>query len=389
MSEDKDRPLNVVLCGPVDPAQLYPSEPYLPAGQNNSPVLSTLASALRDRGFTVSIVSLSPEVTAAWSHSADGIDLTLLPQRTRARDRAADFFGQERKLIARELRRVPGDLIHAHWSYEYAWAALSDGRPVLTTVHDAPFTVLKTHRDAYRLLRYMLAWRVRLKMGAVSAVSPYLATQWCREMFWRDDVPVVPNMSPLPVSDPPRTIGNTLVSIGNADPLKNVRSLLTALPAVIRQHPDTTLALIGPGLGPTDELASAVGDFDGRIEWMGQCDRPTVQAAIRRSRAMVHPSLEESQGVALLEAMSQGVPVIAGRDSGAVPWTLGEAGLLVDVRDPAALASAICGLLADSSTQERMSEMGRSRVVDVFSETAVVDGYIQLYGNVVARGNVR
>jgi glycosyltransferase involved in cell wall biosynthesis len=58
----------------------------------------------------------------------------------------------------------------------------------------------------------------------------------------------------------------------------------------------------------------------------------------------VHPSLEESFGLALVEAMALGVPVLGGRSSGAVPWVVGK-GRTANVRDSDELAGAIVSRL--------------------------------------------
>jgi glycosyltransferase involved in cell wall biosynthesis len=62
----------------------------------------------------------------------------------------------------------------------------------------------------------------------------------------------------------------------------------------------------------------------------------------------------------LIEAMSQGLPVVAGAHAGAVPWVLGHgrAGVLVDVDDPRAIARAVEAVLSQEALRERLVNDG-------------------------------
>jgi glycosyltransferase involved in cell wall biosynthesis len=81
----------------------------------------------------------------------------------------------------------------------------------------------------------------------------------------------------------------------------------------------------------------------------------------------VFVSASEHEGfcVPLLEAMHFGVPVVA-RPTTAVPETVGEAGLMVDDRDPLVMAAAVHRVLSDVPLRERLVAAGRERV-DHFS----------------------
>jgi glycosyltransferase involved in cell wall biosynthesis len=80
------------------------------------------------------------------------------------------------------------------------------------------------------------------------------------------------------------------------------------------------------------------------------------------------PSLHEGLGVAALEAMAAGKPVIASRVGGLQEAVLdGITGMLVAPRDPDALASAIAKLVASPASAESMGHQGRARVGEAFS----------------------
>ena len=90
----------------------------------------------------------------------------------------------------------------------------------------------------------------------------------------------------------------------------------------------------------------------------------------------------------LLEAIDEGTPVIAGRDSGAVPWVLGEgaAGCLLDVRNADAITRAILELLDDHGARESMAVAAWKHVRERFGLSAVVDLYEEQYDALLGRG---
>ena len=73
------------------------------------------------------------------------------------------------------------------------------------------------------------------------------------------------------------------------------------------------------------------------------------------------------------------------RRSGAIPWTLdeGRCGLLVDVRDPGAIAEGILRLFADPGLAAELGQAARSRAVTTFSADAVVRGYLDAYATAI------
>lgn len=84
------------------------------------------------------------------------------------------------------------------------------------------------------------------------------------------------------------------------------------------------------------------------------------------------------------EAMSLGLPVIAGASTGGVAWQLdgGRAGVLVDINKAASVAQAILSLAADAATWSRLSMTARSRASELFRLEPIVDAYLGLYDTV-------
>jgi glycosyltransferase involved in cell wall biosynthesis len=138
----------------------------------------------------------------------------------------------------------------------------------------------------------------------------------------------------------------TLCSVGGWGPIKNNATLLKAFSIVRRRHPSARLALFGREVGPGQaaekwarrrQLLEGV-LFHGPTPYEKVLDFLETEADL-----MVHPSLVECNPMVLMEAMACGVPVVAGRRSGGVAWTLeeGRSGYLCDVRDERALAETI------------------------------------------------
>ncbi|MFQ6118111.1 MAG: glycosyltransferase, partial [Candidatus Bipolaricaulia bacterium] len=97
------------------------------------------------------------------------------------------------------------------------------------------------------------------------------------------------------------------------------------------------------------------------------------------------PSEQESFGLAVLEAMSCAVPVVATRVGG-LPEVVrdGEDGYLVDVGDVAALAERGIKLLSDDALRERMGQQARQRVLEKFTPERIVPQYLQYYREILA-----
>ena len=385
----------IIVVGPASPAALSSHLSGADAqraaaikGMGAGPVRA-LVKALLERGFAVDLVTLTPQVTDLRHLSGPALDIWIGPYRKRARSRARDFFAAERRAVCDLLARASGDVVHAHWTYEFALACEHERRPVLVTAHDAPLTMLRLQRDAYRLARAILAYRARLGIRTMSAVSPYLAHRWRREMAYRRPITVVPNISDgLPVVAPRTTRAHRLVlDVADQTDLKNVASLIRAFSEVRRLRPGAVLRLVGPGLSPTDRLAgwARANGLDTAVEFVGPVVHSAIACHLAEADVFAHTAVEEAHPVSVCEAMQAGLPIVGGRRSGGVPWTLdeGRCGLLVDVRDPGAVAQGILRLFADPGLATQLGQTARSRAVTTFSADEVVRGYLDGYATAI------
>lgn len=147
--------------------------------------------------------------------------------------------------------------------------------------------------------------------------------------------------------------------VGRLTNWKGVDTLLLAL----RELDGVRLSVLGEGpqYPALVALAGQLGLRE-RVRFLGRADRLAVRDAMRRSHALVLPSLYEGHAHALLEAGALGLPCIASR-CGGNPEVIrdGENGLLVPPQDVAALRSALARLATDEALRSRLGEAARER----------------------------
>lgn len=383
--------MKIALVGPTALEPLAVGS-GLPAGYSDTvdwtPVCD-LAQALPRRGHQVTVCTLNPHVTQMHELHFGPLRVLLGPMRPRARQRMLDLNAGEVRCLTEMLARVEVDVIHAHWSYEYALAASRDGRPALLTVHDCPIAVFAYTRNLYRLLRMFVGVRGMRSVGSLSTVSPYMVP-CVRRITGREPV-VVPNMVADSVFTAPKSTycgpAPRILSVANGfDRRKNVRSALNAMALLRAGRPDARLVCVGadyePG-GPGESWARRQGVAEG-VEFVGRINHDDLMRRLDETDVLVHPAREESFGVVLAEAMARGVPVVGGRSSGAVPWVVGQGGVLVDIDSAADVACGIEELLASREEYFHFSTVAYETARDRFSVDQVTSLYERIYQDVVA-----
>lgn len=375
----------------------------LPRGYYGAPLLGTLIGALLERGHSIVAYTTSSDMPAGTRVSASGsrFKITYCAARPRAFryseghwGRAADGFKRERVLLRQAMQHDAPDLVHAHWSYEFALAAIESGLPHLVTCHDAPQVVLRYSPDPYRLVRYFMARRVLSQARNLTAVSPYL--QRALQRYARSAIAVVPN--PLPVhTGKPAAPANPLQSpwpciamvLNGWGALKNPHPALRAF-AVLRQtFPGAALRIMGSDFGAEGKAAAwaRTRGLQHGVHFLGPQPYSALLATLAESDLLLHPALEETFGMAIAEAMSLGVPVIGGQYSGAVPWVIGEGGIVTDVRSPDAIHTALVDLFSNPAQHQRFSRAARLRAEENFGAAHVAEAYETQYLTALSKRN--
>lgn len=339
-------------------------------------------------GHEVVIFTLDLTVNAIIKLTGERLTIYIGEYRKNSRLRGLTFFFKEISQLRECVESEKCDIVHAHWTYEFALGALTATCPIVVTVRDMAGKVLVLFRDGYRLIRWVMNWWVFLQKKKIRFIanSNYLQEQI--QLKYRVDVPVIPNAvsNGFLLTEQRHKKHNIIVSISNGwGKLKNIDVLIFAFKQIRQKLPDAELWLVGGEFRKdhpnVEKLLS--GDamiFDG-VRLLGNIEHDELPKLLQQIDVMVHPSLEESFGNILIEAMAQGIPVIGGKSSGAVPWVLGDghAGVLCDVKSSCDIADKATEILTNAEEWKKYSEAGRNYVNQNFTAASVMKQTFAVY----------
>ncbi len=261
---------------------------------------------------------------------------------------------------------VPADLVHAHWLVSVL-PALWSGRP---TVLQLWGTDVELARRVPWLARPLVR-RARVVVCASQALAAAARDLGARE------VRVIPSGIDLPPQPGPPEEPPHVLFVGRLSREKGILELLAA---------------VAGGAGAADAAGAArvaiplvvVGDGPLRAQIpgaLGFIPNAELGPYYERAAVVCCPSLREGFGVACLEAMAHGRPVVAGAVGGLLDLVEdGVTGLLVPPGDAAALRAALERLLGDPELRARMGAAARERARERFSWDAATAGVVAAYG---------
>jgi glycosyltransferase involved in cell wall biosynthesis len=138
-----------------------------------------------------------------------------------------------------------------------------------------------------------------------------------------------------------------LVTVARLEPVKNIKTLLIAFKQLKQRFPDLKLDIVGEGSQRTSLEAFCAEENIKDVTFHGFLPDEAIAKLLCEAKVFVLPSLAESFGMANLEAMACGLPVVSSR-AGAVPEVVGEEnGFLVDPLNIDELVDRLCVLLED------------------------------------------
>ena len=330
--------------------------------------LLTLLPALAERGLDVAFVGLDDP---SWD-AADFYDALRVPALRLPSPRDVDPA-----LVARLVRDLRADVVHTHLVHADLYggiaAAVRGSRLVSTKHNDDPFRLGPfrfVERGLCRLADRVVTITDALGRFTVERVGiPAEKVETIH--YGLDDLPEPWGENP---PDAVPADARVLLAVSRLTQQKGVDLAVQALASLPE---DTVLVVLGEGpeRAALERLARELG-VDRRVFLLGRL--PDVAAWLRRASVFVHPARWEGFGLAVLEAMLAGLPVVATNVSSLPELVVdGGTGLLVAPDDPAALGSAI------TRVTPSLGVAGAERARREFSVARMADGTAALYERVL------
>jgi len=298
--------------------------------------------------------------------------------------------------LARALRERAFDVFHAHHPFLLGQAALRlarrTGRPLVFTHHTlydkyahyvplptrfvARLAIARSTRFANAadlVLVPSVALAARLTAQGVRRPIEVVPTGVDLDRFRPGDRPTVRQALGLPQDAP------LLVYVGRLDPEKNLPFLLDAFASVAARHPTVELLLVGRGTQENGlrHHAGRLG-IASRVRFAGGIPPSDVARRYQAGDLFVFASTTETQGLAVLEAMATGLPVVAVRAIGVEEAVVdGVSGLLVP-EDPRVFADAVLSILRDAGLAAKLAAGGRDAAGTISTRT-LAERLVALY----------
>jgi glycogen(starch) synthase len=350
----------------VEVPTIYPAPP--------GPVPANIFEAMRELAFEGADRVFHRSEKTTWVPSP-------VPARSGAMGRAHAFA----TCLAMKRQAVPtrADVTHAHLGVPTGWAALALGdRPLVVTEHQS--TLDDILRDPVARQAYL---EVIERCDAFICVSDVLRSK-LTEAFGDevcDAIRVIPNIVDLdriPFRDRRPNPFSSWIYVGGLAAHKGVETLLRAFSRYRADHDsDATLTLVGAG--PLQNWVRRFIEDEaiaGSVRLTGAVDRSGLGALLDSADVMVHLSRYETFGLAALEAIGAGLPVVSLANGGVdSTWRDHEptCGAILDPSsDPGEVAEAVARLRS-SDALDLVS--GRAMVVSRFSPDAVGRRLLEVY----------
>jgi glycosyltransferase involved in cell wall biosynthesis len=288
--------------------------------------------------------------------------------------------------LANHLRSRPYDLVHVHLFPAQLWAACGAQvarlhTPIIATEHS---TQARRRRRWYRFVDHWM-YRQYKAVASVSAAASASLAAWLPEVGNKTfECPNGIDIDAFALATTPgkqalfslREDTPVIMCVGSLEYAKGHETLLRAVSLI----PDAVLVLVGVGTlsEKLQSLAQELG-IASRVRFLGI--RVDVAQLLKAADIYVQPSRWESFGIAALEAMAAGKPIVASNIPG-LKDVVGDSGLLVPPGDSDRLAQAIVSLLGDSTSRQRLALAAQIRA-RTFGLNSTLDCYERLYREVV------
>ena len=359
-------------------------------------VATELAKSLAERGHEVHLLSTEPPFR--YSEYQPGLSFHRVHTPAYPLFREPQYVLSLTSSIVHVARECALDVIHAHYAVPHATAAYlarqildstTDGAVprVVTTLHGTDITLVGSDRSYSETVAFSIE-----QSDGVTAVSQSLRADTYRALKVKRDIRVIPNFldchryrrQPWPEVRARycREDEKVVVHMSNFRPVKRVEAVVEVF-ARIASRVRARLLLVGdgPDLVKARDRARSL-EIEDRVEVLGEQDQ--VVPLLSVSDLFLLPSMQESFGLAALEAMACEVPVVASRVGGlSEVIEHGRTGFLHDLEDLDGMADSGVALLTNPELHAAIAAQGRRLVAEKFCADLIVPRYETFYTELV------
>ena len=294
------------------------------------------------------------------------------------------------------------DILHVHYAVPHATSGylacqvLGAAAPkLITTLHGTDITLVGNDRSYLPITRFSIE-----QSDGLTVPSQYLrnATYDKLNVATTKPIEVLPNFvdskafSPCSLANGKdmallkglkcASADKLIVHVSNFRPVKRIGDIIRIFAAARAKVP-CGLVLIGDGpeRSMAEELVRKL-ELTSSVCFLGK--QESFAGVLASSDVFLLPSETESFGLAALEAMSCGVPVVATNIHGLPEVVVdGETGFLAPVGDVETMAARVVQILSDPALRKKMGQAARKRAVDKFDIETTIDSYERYYRQVL------
>ena len=287
------------------------------------------------------------------------------------------------------------DLLHVHYAIPHASSAylakqMINGKhdlKVTTTLHGTDITLVGLEPSFLPLVKFSIE-----QSDGVTAVSRFLKEKTLTNYNINKDIEVIPNFvdtqlyRPMEADCIKRRLAaegeKILVHISNFRPVKRVTDVIKIFDIVQKEIP-SKLLLIGDGPDRSEcERLTRQLDLNDKVKFLGK--QEGLVEILSCSDLFLIPSQSESFGLAALEAMACGLPVISS-SVGGLPELVkhNESGFIAEIGDVERMAKYAIDLLTNEKKYKIFSKNSRERAVNLFDISKVVPLYEEHYRKIL------
>lgn len=291
------------------------------------------------------------------------------------------------------------DVIHVHGLFNFvsslsSKSAVSAGVPLVIR----PFGTLSRYTFTHRRAMLKRGWfSVLERPNLLGASGIHFTTMTERDQAAWHRLPLNAKAHVVPPpylhsdtgdQSPAALRRDTVLFVGRIHPVKNLEALIDAWPVVTSRHPDVKLVIAGSGAPAYERVLSdraIVRGVSDKVTFTGFLSAPARDAALSKAAVFVLPSHHENFGMAALEAIAAGVPVVFSPHVQLGDFVAeNELGVIADA-SPAPLADAIAGVLSNHELRSRVASQGRAVVTESYSVATIGQKLRTMYLAVLER----